>query len=298
METNNREARRRRIADRGSDRLALITGRIQTLPSSSTSLEPEPHHSQTASCPPSIFDDHHDFRTHLSDQPPVPPHNEDKSSRSLLPKHDTTPESGQFNASDGGSKTQPLLRKCETCTETLRAPAWEADGRVESSPISSTVQNSSISASDMEHHFQPVTHSHKIFSSSQISSAITASESIRFYCSVAVAILVVLSYVGFPIIGSLMRSIIMLRPLYLLLLTNISIVLAQLLLEKQRGFERVQQEANNDPSMGEYGMVEQVSKALELGLVLQNIMGALFMDSSVYAIVVICGLSLAQRLGW
>jgi hypothetical protein len=34
MATNIREARRRKIVDRGSDRLALITGRIQTLPSS------------------------------------------------------------------------------------------------------------------------------------------------------------------------------------------------------------------------------------------------------------------------
>uniref|UniRef100_A0A5B6YPW0 Uncharacterized protein n=1 Tax=Davidia involucrata TaxID=16924 RepID=A0A5B6YPW0_DAVIN len=295
METSDRVARRRRIVDRGSDRLALITGRIQTLPSSSTS--PEPHHSHTASCPPLISNDHHDFQTHISDQSPVSPQGEDKPSSALLPKHDTSPESGQFNASDGGSRAQPLLRKCETSTETLRASAWEADGRVQSSPVSSTVQNSSISASDTEHRFQPQTHNHKIFTPNQISSAITASERIRIYCSVAAAILVVLSYVGFPILGSsLVRSIIMLRPLYLLLLTNISIVLAQLL-EKQKGFESVQQEAN-DPSTGDYGLAEQLGKALELGLVLQNIMGALFMDSSVYAIVVICGVSLAQRLGW
>ncbi|KAA8518882.1 hypothetical protein F0562_016344 [Nyssa sinensis] len=95
----------------------------------STSLESKPHHSQTALCLPFLFDDHHDFRTHLSDQSLVRPHGQDKSSRYLLPKHDTSPKSGQFNATNGGSKTQPLLRKCETSTETLRAPAWEVDGR-------------------------------------------------------------------------------------------------------------------------------------------------------------------------
>lgn len=47
----SREARRRRILERGSDRLALITGRIQTLPSSSSSpypsslpSDPDPQH--------------------------------------------------------------------------------------------------------------------------------------------------------------------------------------------------------------------------------------------------------------
>uniref|UniRef100_A0A5B6YNP8 Uncharacterized protein n=1 Tax=Davidia involucrata TaxID=16924 RepID=A0A5B6YNP8_DAVIN len=291
MAMSSREARRRRIVDRGSDRLAIITGRIQTLPSSSS----EPHHSHTASCPPLISNDHHDFQTHLSDQSLVSPHGEDKPFSSLLPKHDASTESGQFNASDDGSRSQPLLRKCETSTEALRAPAWEANVRVQSSPVSSTVQNSSISASDTDHHFQSQTHHHKFFTPNQISSAIAASESIRIYCSLAVAILVVLSYVGFPILGS---HIIMLRPLYLLLLANISVVLARLLLEKQGEFERAEQEANNVPSMEEYSLAEQVGKALESGLVLQNIMAALFMDSSVYATVVICGLSLAQRLGW
>ena len=39
MASNVREARRRKIMERGSDRLALITGQIQSLPSSSSSHE-------------------------------------------------------------------------------------------------------------------------------------------------------------------------------------------------------------------------------------------------------------------
>ena len=39
---SSREARRRRILERGSDRLALITGRIQTLPSPSSSPASSP----------------------------------------------------------------------------------------------------------------------------------------------------------------------------------------------------------------------------------------------------------------
>lgn len=37
MATNERESRRRRIVSRGSDRLALITGQIENLPSPSPS---------------------------------------------------------------------------------------------------------------------------------------------------------------------------------------------------------------------------------------------------------------------
>lgn len=39
--TGSRDARRRRIVERGTDRLALITGRIQTLPSPPSSSAPE-----------------------------------------------------------------------------------------------------------------------------------------------------------------------------------------------------------------------------------------------------------------
>lgn len=52
METSSRDARKRRIAERGSDRLALITGRIQTLPASSSSEASSQQLSPITSCPP------------------------------------------------------------------------------------------------------------------------------------------------------------------------------------------------------------------------------------------------------
>ncbi|XP_059642254.1 uncharacterized protein LOC132284188 [Cornus florida] len=293
MATSSREARRRRIVDRGSDRLALITGRIQTLPSSSSSLEP--YDSETAPGPPLISHEHHDRESLLS----VSPRGEDQPFSSLLPKHETGRESAQFKASHGEIRGEQLLRKHDTISESSRSPAGEVDDRVQPSLVSSAVQISSVSASDTEHRFQPHIHHRKLFTPNQIRSAVSASESTRIYCSLAAAILVVLSYVGFPVLGSYMiKNIVLRRPLYLLLLTNISIVLARLLLENQRGFARSEQGGNNIPSIGGNGLAEQVGNALESGLVLQNIMGAVFMDCSVYAIVVICGLSLAQKVGW
>ncbi|KAL7164392.1 hypothetical protein ACSBR2_040328 [Camellia fascicularis] len=296
MATSSRDARRRRIADRGSDRLALITGRIQTLPSSSSSssssTSPESHHSHTASCPPSLSHHHdpHLSHHHLDE---IVEDDEDKSSSSLLPQYES--------ANDGGSRRQPFLRKCETGTEASRGPSWEVDAKVQAYRVLPTVEDSLIPPSNPEHKLEPLVHHRgKIFTPKQISSAIAASESTRIYCSLAAAILVVLSYIGFPILGSrIMKSIMFFKPLYLVLLTNISIVLARLLLGKQRRFERIEQEANNVPSIGDsFGFAEQLGKALESGLVLQNIMGAVFVDCSIYAIVVICGLSMAQKLGW
>ncbi|CAA2963942.1 Zinc finger FYVE domain-containing 26 isoform 1 [Olea europaea subsp. europaea] len=130
----------------------------------------------------------------------------------------------------------------------------------------------------------------------EIRTAISASENTRICCSIAAAILVLLSYTGFPFLGwGIFRSIICFRPLYLLLITNISIVVARLLLERKGSEER---QTSSVPSVGGDGMIDQVSKALELGLLMQKIVGALFMDCSIYAVVLVCGLSTAQRLGW
>lgn len=56
--------------ERGSDRLALITGRIQTLPSSSSSSGPQSHHEDTPnpSSPPPNSDVQEDPHPHLSEQ--------------------------------------------------------------------------------------------------------------------------------------------------------------------------------------------------------------------------------------
>ncbi|PSS17801.1 ATP-dependent 6-phosphofructokinase [Actinidia chinensis var. chinensis] len=283
--TSSRDARRRRIMDRGSDRLALITGRIQTLPSSSS--PPESLHSHTDTCPPSISH-HHDLGSHEG---------EDKSSSSLLLQHESAGESGEINADDGQSREQPFLHISETSTEALRAPPFEVYDGLQSPQAVSTVQDPPICPPDTQDQLEPQVHRRKFFTPNQISSAIAATECTRVYCTLAAAILVVLSYGGFPILGSgITRSLIFFKPLYLVLLTNVSIVLARLLLKEQKWVDRVEQEANNVSSAGGYDLAEQAGKALELCLALQNIMGAAFMDCSVYVIALICGLSLAQKL--
>lgn len=128
---------------------------------------------------------------------------------------------------------------------------------------------------------------------SDVSSAINASRVTRLCCSVIVALLVVASYLGF----SLIKSVISFRPLYLVLLTNSTVVVARLFVSgKQIGFGRSRRRQNNDAdsSSSSSEWDAQLAKTLEIGLVVQSVLDAVFMDCAVYAIVLICGLSLVH----
>ncbi|XP_047340146.1 uncharacterized protein LOC124943715 [Impatiens glandulifera] len=228
MATSTREARRRRIVDRSSDRLAFITGQIKTLPSSSST---EPIHSQNAFSPPSISN-----QFDISTDSPA----DDNESSSFMKNHD------KIDMTSGGTEKQAVLPESETSVETRSL--------------------------------------NRFFSPSKINSAVAASETVRLLCSIVIAILPILSSFGFPIL-----SIIVFRPLYLLLLTNFTIVLARLLLEN----DRVRSTTRNV----EYDLVGLIGKTLELGLVFQNVMGAILIDCSVYATLVVCGISVARAMG-
>ncbi|KAI3454059.1 hypothetical protein Pfo_010722 [Paulownia fortunei] len=271
----SREARRRRIVERGSDRLALITGRIQSLPSDT---DPDPDQSSSPTCPPG--------------QTPadVAQHEHVAASGSSLPNHESGGEPGQRHIFD--ETVEPLLDNSDKGRSITSGPVALLGVEEELSQISSSMQ------SPMQDHQREQSHRNSL-TTGQISSAIAASENVRMCCSVAAAILVILSYMGFPILGCcIIRSIIIFRPLYLLFLTNISIVLARLILGTQGAGLRMGQ-MSTVPTFGGNALVyDQLRKALESGLLVHNIFGALFMDFSIYAVVLICGLSLVRRLGW
>ncbi|KZV24902.1 Zinc finger FYVE domain-containing protein 26 isoform 1 [Dorcoceras hygrometricum] len=244
---SSREARRRRLSDRGSERLALITGRIQ-------SLSPDPDLDSSQREDSSLRNDdsvREPFR-HDGCAPELEPllHNADKGK-------------------DLASASATLFGQEE--------PVFQAPPSVLSPPKS--LQH--------EHHSH-----HSPFTTGEIISAISASEDVRTRCATAAALLVILSYIGFPILGwGVMRGTIIFRPLYLLLLTNTSIVFARLLSGKDGANTRPRQ-MNRVASSSENGMADQLGRALESGLLLQNIFGALLMDFSIYVVVLICGLNL------
>lgn len=83
------------------------------------------------------------------------------------------------------------------------------------------------------------------------------------------------------------ESVVASRPLYIILLTDVTIVLARMILVRR---EDVEEERVVVPQDG-HNWVEAV-KLLERGLVVYQAIRGVFIDFSVYVVVVICGLSL------
>ncbi|XP_077243013.1 uncharacterized protein LOC143883560 [Tasmannia lanceolata] len=255
MENGAREVRRRRIVERGSDRLAFITGKIQSLPSS----------------PPNNLN--------------AVSRGEDDTSDPVSPKCNPISEAIRTTL-DTDSEVQSLI---SSSSEIVRNPL-DTDNEIQPS-ISSELLNSSNSTSDIRPHVEPC-HS-RLFTATQIISSISASENIRLLCSFLIALLVVLSGHSDPLGSSIIRNIVAYRPLYLVLLTDVTIVLGLLLL-RSRGTCEKGEETARITGEEEYGWADRVGKALEVGLVVQKAMNAAFMDCSVYAVLLISGLSLRQ----
>ena len=188
------------------------------------------------------------------------------------------------------------MSKFETNYEPTRSPAPEGS-LLNSSLVSSTDRSSSVSTLATERRVESQTQKYKSFTPNQISSALAATESTCLFCSIAFALLVVLSFIGFPILGSkFMNSIISFRPLYLLLLTNATVVLAQLL-RIQGSSVRAGRGENITPPAGGNDLAAQLGKTLEIGLLIQKVADAVFMNCAVYAIIVVCAISFAQKFG-
>ncbi|KAJ9559150.1 hypothetical protein OSB04_013764 [Centaurea solstitialis] len=268
-------ARRRRIAERGSERLALITGRAQSISSSSSPLTPpeaQPDLSSTVPSPPSV--------SRNSDE--VPSSDE----------HTDSPLNTEPAGTDVASDIQPLIPNQETITETSAEPSFTTSN-TRSFPTTITEPNPPKPTSNKPRKLESQTHLHATLTPSRIRPAITASENIRRNCSVIIALLALLSYSGFPVLGSgVIKGIVLFRPLVLLLLTNVTIVAAPLLLEN------VKREDRRGSATGEAGFANNLGAALEWGMLMKTGLSALFMDCSVYSVVVICGLSFLQKFEW
>ena len=90
------------------------------------------------------------------------------------------------------------------------------------------------------------------------------------------------------------ESVVASRPLYILLLTDITIVFTLLYLENRdvRGLEDEEEEVMPQVQDDHGHNWAQAVKFMERGLVIYQAIRGIFIDCSVYAVVVICGLSL------
>ncbi|XP_023741531.1 uncharacterized protein LOC111889617 [Lactuca sativa] len=263
-------ARRRRIAERGAERLALITGRAQSTSLSSSPLPPsvvESHQSSTAPCPPSI------------------PRNPDQFP--LLDEHNDSPSITKPAIDDVKNDVQITKTSVEASSAPIKTQSFP-------NPTTITEQPPSISTSNNPHKSKSQTNLGQTLTPNRLRPAITSSQNTRTYCSIIAALLVLLSYAGFPILGNnSIKYIILSRPLVLLLLTNITLVVAPVLLEK------VNREGHRGSLTGEVGgFGDQLGMALEWGMLMKSGLSALFIDCSVYSVVVVCGMSFLKKFGW
>lgn len=282
MAASSRESRRRKILERGSDRLAFITG--QAPPPSQLHHAPE-----TDSSKPLVSNE-----PRLSDQTTVSSVGKDTIEGdphgSTLVKQDSVVDTGNGSALNNERSAESLVPASESRIEASSVPALVVNGREQSSFCTSTDQNSPVSTSSREQqHMEPRRGQLKFLTPSQINSAISATERARLFFSIAIALFVVFSYLGFPLLGSsLIKRILGFRPLFLVLLTNVTVVVSHLVFNNRGGFQRAIRGGDNIPSTDSWA---QVSNTLEVGLMMRKVIDAIFMDCSVYSVVVICGLA-------
>ena len=127
--------------------------------------------------------------------------------------------------------------------------------------------------------------SQSVFTPRQISASISASQNIRLLCSLVIALLVILSHHGFPLM--VLGRIISFRPLLLVLLTDATVILGPLLLNQ--GNEHRGEEAARSKGKEGDSWTMNLGGMLEAAMLLQKSLGAVFMDCSICAVIMICG---------
>ncbi|XP_045795475.1 uncharacterized protein LOC123889985 [Trifolium pratense] len=255
-EANSRESqrrRRRRILQQGSDRLAFIKGHIQTLPS-----------------------------------PDNLPHAEEENSNSVLQNHVASDRSITQTPTEIEPSSE--IQRGENEISTFPSSEIEAES-VNVQPQSLSQPPTLPDSYNEISRQQPRAEEPRSFNfiiPSDVSNAIDASRVTRLCCSIIVALLVVASYLGF----SLIKNVISFRPLYLVLLTNSTFVVAKIITGKQRGSD--ERSRRRQSSVDSSDQWNQLAKTLEIGMVVKSVVDAVFIDCAVYAIVLICSLSLVH----
>ena len=119
------------------------------------------------------------------------------------------------------------------------------------------------------------------FTPQELTQAISATEFNRFLASVLIAFMVVLSNWGLDVGGIITRVLVGTRPLLFLIITNVTLVMSFLMEHKDA---RGRQQAGGIS----LGSADSLMLMLEVGSLLQKAFGALLIDCSVCAVIMIC----------
>lgn len=282
--------------------MALITGRINALPPtppSSASSPTHPHiprHAQSLSV--AAFDSNSDDQ-----QQHLPPRHQRPQSLSAFADYHEDLTGGAENKRSaslssarlrhqGGFKysnmenfdfnpeEEPLIQDSDTITE---ASNQVSEGNASKMKPPSVTSNTKNSAHDTQQLKQPRRHNATFFSSRELNICILASEPTRALSSLIIALLVVFYYM-------ISERVLASRPLYILLLTDVTLVLARLYGGKASLLEET--EGEKVKATGDGHNWGDAVKLMERGLVTYQAIRGVFIDCSIYLVVVVCSTSL------
>ncbi|CAA0822363.1 Unknown protein [Striga hermonthica] len=252
--------RRKKIISQGTDRLALITGRIQA-------LDPDPPFKSTS------------FSTPRRDPPPAIHARSSSEPRAaanqepLLSDHHLLAGADSPDSITRHDNSEEFQKEYYSESNVGKHEGKEAAGlRPECTKLPE----------------KPLVHLFRSISLNEINFSIISSEDTRAICSVVLAILVVLSYITLPPNEVKPKSLLAYKPLYAVLLTDVFIVCVKLAPYAQTRKECVMEPKIKEDDDNWGGAV----KLLEFGLVLHQTIRALFIDCSFYFVVVVFGLSM------
>lgn len=269
VDVSARDARRRRLVDRGSDRLAFITGLSRSIPPSTEQAPQSPSASLLENVTGLSLRQHHESKGPTASSAENASGIEPAITPKIIhetPRHESSHESMTHGVSNEATMTN-----------------FEADGSSVKASTASTVQTSIKPAiqSQTAPHINPLK-TQSIFTARKISHSISLSENLRLICAVAIGLLVMLQYHACSFGGNFVRSIITFRPLLLVLLTDATIVLGRVLLVKESNV------GDNERTKVETDSTNSISQALEIALALQKGLTAVTMDCSICAVIIIC----------
>ncbi|KAE9621343.1 hypothetical protein Lalb_Chr01g0012691 [Lupinus albus] len=188
----------------------------------------------------------------------------DKSIPSSRLKHKTGFKYSNFDNFNNINEEEPLIQEVFDGTKT------------KTSSITSRAQNVALNTKEKN---KLDRHKHTFFSSRALNLSILAFETTRALSSLTIALLVVFFYM-------FSKSIVATRPLYIVLLSDITIVLGRLYREKARVIEETETENVEAHSWGD------AVKLMERGLVAYQAIRGIYIDCSIYIVVVVCCISL------
>uniref|UniRef100_A0A0E0CAN9 Uncharacterized protein n=1 Tax=Oryza meridionalis TaxID=40149 RepID=A0A0E0CAN9_9ORYZ len=257
MESGANARRRRRLVDRGSDRLAFITGQAQSLPS-----DPSP---ESGVQPTS--------EAHLETHKEK--HQGNESDLQKLKTSNVVPEIQPVNEKAFQRHSEETLRKNSHDRSASTQPMREMETRPRYVPPNQSNQSDSAgwSVETLKEILNLAPH--------EITQAISATEYNRFLASVIIGFLVVLSNWGLDIGGTITRVLVATRPILFLIVTNITIVFTLLMENKDPN-------VRGRPAGSNLGSADNLGQMLEIGLLLQKALSALLIDCSVCAVIMIC----------